>query len=127
MQAFIHNAGHELKTPLAVMRGNLQVMQAEKSFDAELLKTSVKQIDSMNTLIESLRELSELGNLREKSSLQLISIVDTELERFDTLIQSRKLIVEKNIPNIFYVRAHPYELQVFLSNIIKNAILYNTL
>lgn len=29
MQDFIHNAGHELKTPLALMRGNLQIMQAE--------------------------------------------------------------------------------------------------
>jgi len=126
MQAFIHNAGHELKTPLAVMRGNIQVMQAEHSFDAELLSKSLKQIDHMNALIESLRELSELGNLREKSSLQLVSVVDAVLEWFEDLIVSRQIVVEKNIKDNFYISAHPYELQVFLSNLIKNAILYNT-
>ncbi len=52
MSEFIHNAGHELKTPLAVMRGNLQVMQAEKKLDPKLLKTSLGQIDETNKLIE---------------------------------------------------------------------------
>jgi signal transduction histidine kinase len=37
MSDFIHNAGHELKTPLAVMRGNFQLMQAEKKYDTQLL------------------------------------------------------------------------------------------
>lgn len=52
MQDFIHNAGHELKTPLAVMRGNLQIMQAEKKIDPELLDSSLKNIDKMNKLLE---------------------------------------------------------------------------
>lgn len=52
MQEFIHNAGHELKTPLAVMRGNLQVMQAELSFDKILLQKSIKEVDKITALIE---------------------------------------------------------------------------
>jgi signal transduction histidine kinase len=41
MTDFVHNAGHELKTPLAVMRGNLQIMQAEEKYDKKLLKKSI--------------------------------------------------------------------------------------
>jgi len=52
MADFIHNAGHELKTPLAVMRGNIQIMQAEKKFDEDLLKNSIREVDRMNSLIE---------------------------------------------------------------------------
>ncbi|MCH8518977.1 HAMP domain-containing histidine kinase [Candidatus Gracilibacteria bacterium] len=125
MKAFIHNAGHELKTPLAVMRGNLQVMQAESVYDSELLVKSLFQIDHMNALIESLRELSELGNLREKTSVNLNFEIEKILESFQEMIGEKKISIEKNIGENFYISVHPYELQVFLANIIKNAILYN--
>lgn len=52
MSDFIHNAGHELKTPLAVMRGNIQIMQAEKKFDDTLLSQSIREVDRLNNLIE---------------------------------------------------------------------------
>ncbi len=125
MQAFIHNAGHELKTPLAIMRGNLQVLQAEKSYDPELIWKSLSQIDHMNALLESLRELSEYGTLWEKSSLHLKAEVSNIIEWFESMIQEKNISIEDTIKDNFYISAHPYELQVFLSNIIKNAILYN--
>jgi len=52
MKSFIHNAGHELKTPLAVMRGNLQIIEAEKKYDESLIHSSIKNVDTMNGLIE---------------------------------------------------------------------------
>ena len=125
MQAFIHNAGHELKTPLAVMRGNLQVMQAEQKFDEELLVGAMNQIDRMNNLIESLRELSEAGKLHEKSSLSLRVELQKVLESFLSIIESKNIHIENMLHQNFFISAHPYELQVFLSNLIKNAILYN--
>jgi len=125
MQDFIHNAGHELKTPLAVMRGNLQVMQAEHSFDAELLEKSLKQIDHINRLIESLRELSELGNLREKSSLHLRTEVSRIIESLSAIQARKNITIHNNLQDNFYLSAHPYELEVFFGNIIKNALLYN--
>jgi len=52
MKSYIHNAGHELKTPLAVMRGNLQIIEAEKKYDESLIHSSIKNVDTMNGLIE---------------------------------------------------------------------------
>lgn len=125
MDAFIHNAGHELKTPLAVMRGNLQVMQAEKNFDEDLLKKSISQIDHMNTLIESLRELSEIGTFFDKTRLNLQEEVHAVLEIFLPLIEKKELNIIKHIDKNFYISANRYGLHVLLSNIIKNAIIYN--
>jgi signal transduction histidine kinase len=125
MQDFIHNAGHELKTPLAVMRGNLQVMQAEHSFDQELLSKSLSQIDHMNQLIESLRELSELGTLRTKESLHLRTEVTRIIELLSATQTTKNITLHNNLQDGFYLSAHPYELEVFFGNILKNAFLYN--
>jgi signal transduction histidine kinase len=60
MTDFVHNAGHELKTPLAILRGNLQVMQAEKKYDIKLIKKSLRDVDNSNLLLEGLIELSQV-------------------------------------------------------------------
>ena len=124
MTDFIHNAGHELKTPLAVMRGNLQVMQAEKKLDKNLVKLSIWEIDTMNWLIESLRELSELGSLSAKEPLSFIWEIENIQREF------HDMLLEKNIEFLSLTSEHPkvlankYELHLMLSNIIKNAIKY---
>jgi signal transduction histidine kinase len=38
MHDFIHNAGHELKTPIAIIDSNLQLIKQTKKFDKELVK-----------------------------------------------------------------------------------------
>ncbi len=70
MSDFIHNAGHELKTPLAVMRGNLQIMQAEGKLDEELLKKSLLQVDHINLLIEKTRKARKPGMWKRRCLIQ---------------------------------------------------------
>lgn len=91
MKDFIHNAGHELKTPLAVMRGNLQVMQAEQKLDLHLVAQSLSEVDMMNGLLESLQELSELGVLSEKKYLSLTQTIDTIATDYESLIQEKNI------------------------------------
>ncbi len=41
MSDFIHNASHELKTPISVISSNLQLIKATKNYDEELVLDSV--------------------------------------------------------------------------------------
>lgn len=124
MTDFIHNAGHELKTPLAVMRGNLQIMQAEGKLDEELLQKSLAQVDHINLLIESLRELSELGSLCEKQKINIKKEIENVIASFHTLSQEKNIEVKNMIFKDFFIEANTQELQVLLSNLLKNALKY---
>ena len=124
MSDFIHNAGHELKTPLAVIRGNLQVMQAEKKYDKQLLSESIVSIDHSNELIESLRELSEVGKLSDKENLVLVWEIESIQRKFQDMLKAKNieflwLTSEKHV-----IFANRHELQLLLSNVVKNAIKY---
>ncbi len=125
MSDFTHNAGHELKTPLAVVRWNLQVMQAEKKYDKKLLKSSIMIIDDANMLIEWLRELSEAWKVSGQEKINLPEYTRGILAEFIPQMKEKNITLDMLLPEIFYISANKQELEIVLKNIIKNAILYN--
>jgi len=125
MSDFIHNAGHELKTPLAVLRWNMQVMQAEKNFDAKLLGESIITIDNANMLIEWLRELSEAGKVSGQEKINLPEYTRGILAEFIPQMKEKNITLDMLLPKTYFISANKSELEIVLKNIIKNAILYN--
>ena len=125
MWDFIHNAGHELKTPLAVMRGNMQVMQAEQSFDSKLIQENIGQIDHINNLIEWLRELSEVWKTTSLESVLLESEVKNIITGLWNELKAKNIQLTLNIPSSYRLYTNKQELHIFLSNLIKNSIKYN--
>ena len=47
MSHFIHDAGHELKTPLAIVSGNLQILRDSPKPDTDIIEESITTIRSM--------------------------------------------------------------------------------
>lgn len=125
MWDFIHNAGHELKTPLAVMHGNMQIMQAEKSFDAGLIKNGIREIDRMNKLIEGLIEISEVGKSTQKSHYALATEVAIICREFLPVAKEKSIKIDNMVKGKFLVYCNREELSIVLTNLLQNAIRYN--
>lgn len=52
MTHFVHDAGHELKTPLAIISGNLQIMRDSDHVEYDLIEENLATIDVMNESIQ---------------------------------------------------------------------------
>ena len=125
MSDFIHNAGHELKTPLAVMRGNMQVMQAEKEYDPKLIKKNIGQIDQVNSLIEWLRELSEVGKTTDLQNLHFRKELEAVIHSLSPEFEKKNITINYAISDSFRLYTNKQELHILLSNLIKNSAKYN--
>lgn len=60
MTHFINDAGHEIKTPLAVISGNMQLLRDMKQMDRSLVEESIETIHSMSDSLNGLLELSQI-------------------------------------------------------------------
>jgi signal transduction histidine kinase len=51
---FINDAGHELKTPITIIRGHLELMEADEPSQRETVDLVIDELDRMNRLVEDL-------------------------------------------------------------------------
>lgn len=125
MKDFIHNAGHELKTPIAVLRGNLQILQAEKKKDPQLIEQGIQEVDRLNALIEGLIELAETWKNSQKEHLDISKEIGLIIQEFDGLITSKNIIIKNTVSKDVSLYVNREEMYVLVSNLLKNAITYN--
>lgn len=76
MQIFLEDVSHELKTPLTVMRGYLDILASSPDMDAEqtakALDRSRSSVLRMQALVEDLMLLAELGETKEMQFEQVM-------------------------------------------------------
>lgn len=77
---FITNAGHELKTPLAVISANTEVMEAMDG-RTEWTESNMRQVERLTGLVNDLITLSKLEEAAESDDMQFESVDMTELVR----------------------------------------------
>ncbi len=122
MTHFVHDAGHELKTPLAIMSGNLQILRDSPRMDYELVEESLKTIDAMNESIQWLLELADLKIPEDKNKTDIQKVIEMEIERANNF---RNVKFEKKFLKNFSVFASEKHLSLLFRNLIENAIKYN--
>lgn len=125
MKDFIHNAGHELKTPISVIDSNIQLIDDLKTYDPEMIGELKKEVIRLNSIIESLIKLSdiELFKWLEKNNLKFA--VEEILWEFKFKITDKKISTNINIPENVLIKSNKDYFYMFLSNLIWNAIKYN--
>jgi len=119
---FFSDAAHTLKTPLAVLRSQIENTNITQKAREDMLKT----IDKANDTIQDLLFLSRIGSRPQK--LETISLTDimTDLsELASTLGENKSLIISSDIQKDVNIKADKKLLQRALSNIVYNAVVYN--
>ena len=128
---FSADASHELKTPLAVMQGELEnALQAAASGSAEqqLFGNLLEETQRLNTITRSLLLLAQAdaGQLKlTLESMDLSAELETMIEDARVLATDSRLTLDAQVQPQLRVEADLSLLHMAMFNLLTNAIKYN--
>jgi signal transduction histidine kinase len=128
---FTADASHELKTPLTVIRGEIE--EAIRNGDhtpaqEKLLLNLLEETTRLVTITEDLLLLSraDAGKLRlETRSVDLSLLLSEMIDDVEILAEGRAIKIHTDIPGGIFVAADDHFLPQLLLNLFDNAIKYN--
>ena len=127
---FVANVSHELKTPLTVLRGYLEIMESNNSLPEKFVKPLEQmslQSVRMQLIVSDLLYLAKLENnnsIPKHEPINVTHIVNTIIETIQPLIEEKHHKVELDIDYSIDIVGAQTELHSAFSNLISNAIKY---
>jgi signal transduction histidine kinase len=127
---FIANASHELRTPLTLTKALLQMTLADPNATVKTMRATCKDVlvaeEQQESLIEALLTLarSQRG-LDQRQPVDLAAIVSQTVVELQPEADRRVLSVDAVIRPVA-VSGDPRLLQRLVSNLLSNALRYNT-
>lgn len=124
---FITDAGHELKTPLAVISSNAEVLEMTAGENKWLtnIKTQTARISQM---VAGLIELSRMEEEKEaeepKQEVDLSEVVAQTVESFSAAAQQRGFLIETAIDPDVRVTAYLEDMTRLAGILLDNAVKY---
>ena len=128
---FFAAASHELKTPITIIKGQLQGMlyQVGRYKDRETyLAQSLEITDTLGKMVQELLTISRLdtpGYTCKKSNLNLSNLIIDRVTAFEDLFMQKDLTVEQSISPEIYILGDMQLLQKALDNLLGNAAAYS--
>lgn len=125
-QEFITNAGHELKTPLAVIRANTEVTEM-LSGETEWTRSTMQQVDKMDALVKNFVQMAKSGEQEEKGVLAQIdagAVVAEAAESFRSVAMQNGIDLVCDAPEGISMRADDEKLRQLTGLLVDNAVKY---
>jgi signal transduction histidine kinase len=128
LREFSENASHELQTPLAIIRSNLDMLLQEGMTErqGELMQGVYGAVRRMNKLQESLLLLTKIDNRQfgGVDDIRIDLVVSDKVQQLQELLHARSLdcrveLVEASAP------ANRELFDILLNNLFSNAIRHN--
>ena len=121
---FISDASHELKTPLAVIEANADVIENEQG-RSKWLTYIQNEIESMNKLINELLLLAKIENVDSlilKEEFDISQEAEMITSMFESMAYEKKVKIETNIQKNIKMIGTKEDIEHILSTLIDNAI-----
>jgi two-component system OmpR family sensor kinase len=126
---FAANSAHELRTPIAAVLAQMQLLSAQiaNTQHAERAARIVKQIKGLGSLAEKLLQLSRTGAgvvmLRKRVDVMtILHVLIDEFRRIDGV--GERLVLTANCQDDFIVQGELDVIGITLRNLIENAVRY---
>lgn len=128
---FIENASHELQTPLAIVRGKVELLAESEG----MTEQQMEQLDEIYATLgravklnKSLLLLSRIENGRytEMEDVSVDEILDELLPDLMDIYEHKQVrLIRKREEQPFIIRCNHSLAQILVSNLVKNSLLHN--
>ena len=124
---FTSDASHELKTPLAVMKTELEVVLSDKKATKgdykEILESNLEEVDRLSNLSSTLLKLARLEYSElEWRKFNITETVDTAMRSFGDRAERIDIKAMKKLPEI---EANPASITELVVVLLDNALKYS--
>lgn len=116
LKEYNHNLAHELKTPISVIKSNLELL--DLAYDKELVKSSYEELSFMKDIIDSLLFLSNKNELTDIENLDLVDIFKENIDKCS------KKVNFKNSSKNLKLKANRHLINSLIRNLLENASKY---
>lgn len=123
---FITNASHELKTPLAVIRANMEVEEMLNG-ENEWTKSTMNQVERMNGLIQNLVMIARAQEQENRESEEVINVtklVNESVDPFMSLAKSEEKELIRHIQSDVMMKGDASKIRQLCSLLVDNALKY---
>ncbi|MFR3140790.1 MAG: sensor histidine kinase [Lacrimispora saccharolytica] len=124
----LSNISHDIKTPMTVILGYLEIMQLSETPSDEMLKKVERKAQSVMELINQFFTLSKIesGDMDiELSRVDICEMCRESVLDFYELLSNKKFYVKVDMPETpIYIQGNKEALQRILFNLISNVIRY---
>ena len=125
---FTADAAHELRTPLAAIKAQAEVIRLEKVPDPSTFDNLIESCDRASRLIEQLLALSRVEtsvNGFEKDDLNISEFIAKQIAYAYPQIESKSQVIEFNELGQYQVKVNKTLLEILFRNLLDNAIRYS--
>ncbi|MGB5543143.1 MAG: ATP-binding protein [Gammaproteobacteria bacterium] len=126
---WIVDIAHELRTPLAILAGELQAAEdGVREWNPQARESLQAEVERLTGLVNDLHELSlsDAGGMGYQwREVDLVGVIKDALDQYNTRIEARGLSLETELPaEPIVLRADARRLQQLLTNLLENSCRY---